>query len=317
MKKIIFTIMALILITGLVFAEDYVTLKTDNYNVNIESPLSMNLLSDYKVNPESIKIRTSDSISIIGGQSIISKYDFTNKLDYSVIGRYELNTGITDKEQLKKIGIYVADALPEIDCVSESGEILVYNAKRISITNNKAEETDKEQLYLCYVLKTTGYTFDSGKLILDMELKSGVNEKYILFVTTPTLSLENSNLKFQDSIKIKETNELQEIPVTTANTENSKDLKDIDSYNKQITYTKANTNYNTVDVVTGEKTINSQDNKTQNNLSEKASTLKSKATALLTFTPKNLMIIGAGILAIIVLAIIIYNRKNKDLSDVH
>jgi hypothetical protein len=315
MKKIIFTIMALFLISGLAFAEDYVTLKTENYNVNIESPLSMNLLSDYKVNPESIKIRTNENVSIIGGQSLISRYDFTNKLDYSVVGRYELDTGITDKEQLKKIGVYVADALPEIDCVSKSGEILVYNGKRISIINNE-EEADKEQLYLCYILKTTGYTFESGKLILDMELEPKSNEKYILFVTTPTLSLENSNLQFQDSIKIKETQELQEIPVTTANTENSEDLKDIDSYNKQITYTKANSNYNTVDVVTGEKTTSTAD-KTQENLSEKSSSLKSKATALLTFTPKNLMIIGAGILAVIVLALIMYSRKKKDLSDMH
>ena len=308
MKKIIFTIMALILIAGLVFAEEYVTLKTENYNVNIESPLSMNLLSDYFVNPESIVIRTGE-VNIIGGQSLISKYDFINKLDYSVVGRYELDTGITDKEQLKKIGVYVADALPETDCISSSGEILVYNGKRISITNNK-EETDKEQLYLCYILKTTGYTFDSGKLTLDMELNPKSNEKYILFVTTPTLSLENSNLQFTDSIKIKETQELQELPVTTANTENSKDLKDIDSYNKQITYTKANPNYNTIDVVTGEKTTNTTP-KTQENLSDKASNLKSKATALLTFTPKTLMIIGVGAIAIIILAVLISRKKNK------
>lgn len=308
MKKIIFTIMALILIAGLVFAEEYVTLKTENYNVNIESPLSMNLLSDYLVNPESIAIRTGE-VNIIGGQSLISKYDFINKLDYSVVGRYELDTGITDKEQLKKIGVYVADALPETDCISSSGEILVYNGKRISITNNK-EETDKEQLYLCYILKTTGYTFDSGKLILDMELNPKSNEKYILFVTTPTLSLENSNLQFTDSIKIKETQELQELPVTTANTENSKDLKDIDSYNKQITYTKANPNYNTIDVVTGEKTTNTTP-KTQENLSDKASNLKSKATALLTFTPKTLMIIGVGAIAVIILAVLISRKKNK------
>ena len=312
MKKIILTIMALFLISGLVFAEDYVTLKTDNYNVTVESPLAMNLLSDYKVNPESIKIRTNEEISIIGGQSIISRYDFTNKLDYSVVGRYELDTGITDKEQLKKIGVYVADALPEIDCVSKSGEILVYNGKRISITNNE-DETTKDQLYLCYILKTTGYTFESGKLILDMELEPKSNEKYILFVTTPTLALENSNLKFTDSIKIKETQELQEIPVTTATKENSEDLKDLDSFNKQVTYTKANSNYNTRDVVTGEKTTNITD---KENLSEKTSSIKSKATALLTLSPRNLMIIGAGILAIIVLALILYSRKKKDLSDV-
>jgi hypothetical protein len=312
MKKIILTIMALFLISGLVFAEDYVTLKTDNYNVTVESPLAMNLLSDYKVNPESIKIRTNEEISIIGGQSIISRYDFTNKLDYSVVGRYELDTGITDKEQLKKIGVYVADALPEIDCVSKSGEILVYNGKRISITNNE-DETTKDQLYLCYILKTTGYTFESGKLILDMELEPKSNEKYILFVTTPTLALENSNLKFTDSIKIKETQELQEIPVTTATKENSEDLKDLDSFNKQVTYTKANSNYNTRDVVTGEKTTNITD---KENLSEKTSSIKSKATALLTLSPRNLMIIGAGILAIVVLALILYSRKKKDLSDV-
>lgn len=304
MKKIILTIMALFLISGLVFAEDYVTLKTDNYNVKIESPLSMTLLSDYKVNPESIKIRTNEEISIIGGQSLISRYDFTNKLDYSVVGRYELDTGITDKEQLKKIGVYVADALPEIDCVSKSGEILVYNGNRIKVN------IDEKEKYLCYILSTTGYTFNSGKLILDMTLNPGTNEKYILFVTTPTLALENSNLKFTDSIKIKETQELQELPVTTATKENSEDLKDLDSFNKQVTYTKANSNYNTRDVVTGEKTTNTTE---KENLSEKTSSLKSKATALLTFSPRNLMIIGAGVLAVIVLALIMYSRKKKSL----
>ena len=307
MKKIILTIMALFLISGLVFAEDYVTLKTDNYNVTVESPLAMNLLSDYKVNPESIKIRTNEEISIIGGQSIISRYDFTNKLDYSVVGRYELDTGITDKEQLKKIGVYVADALSDSECVSNNGDILVYNGNRIKIVKE-----DKES-YLCYILSTTGYTFNSGKLTLDMTLKPGTNEKYILFVTTPTLALENSNLKFTDSIKIKETQELQEIPVTTATKENSEDLKDLDSFNKQVTYTKANSNYNTRDVVTGEKTTNITD---KENLSEKTSSIKSKATALLTLSPRNLMIIGAGILAIVVLALILYSRKKKDLSDV-
>lgn len=307
MKKIIFTITALFLISGLVFAEDYVTLKTDNYDVTVESPLSMNLLKDYTIVPSSINIRTDDSVNIVGGQSIISKYDFTNKLDYSVIGRYELDIGITDSIQLKKIGIYVADALPEADCVSNGGEILVYNGERIKIINK-----DKEA-YLCYIQSTTGYTFNSGKLTLDMTLKSGDNEKYILFVTTPTLALGNSNLKFTDTIKIKETTELQEIPVTTANAKNSRDLKDLDSYNKQITYTKANPNYNTKDVVTGETTTKTAD---QESLSEKNS-LKSKATALLTFSPKNLMIIGGGVLAVIVLALIMYSRKKKDLSDVH
>lgn len=307
MKKTILSVLAIILISGAVFAQDYVTLETDKYNVKIESPLSMRLLSDYKVIPSSIKIRTNEEISIVGGQSLISRYDFTNKLDYSVIGRYELDTGITDKEQLKKIGVFVADALSDYDCVSNNGEILVYNGNRIKVN------IDEEEKYLCYVLLTTGYTFNSGTLTLDMTLKPGTNEKYILFVTTPTLLLENSNLKFTDSIKIKETQELQEMPITTATKQNSEDLKDFDSFNNRVTYKKANSNYNTRDVVTGEKAIETKD---QENLSEKANSLKSKATALLTFSPRNLMIIGAGILAVVVLALFMYSRKKKDLSDV-
>lgn len=311
MNKIILTIVALFLITGVVFAEtntdEYVTLKTENYTVNIQSPLSMNLINNYNIVPESINIRTEDSISIFGGQSIISKYDFTNKLEYSVVGRYELDIGITDKEQLKRIGVYVADALPELDCISNNGEILVYNGNRIKIT------TEDKEKYLCYIISTTGYTFDSGKLILDMILSPGANEKYILFVTTPTFSPSNSKLVLKDSIKIKETEELEKIPVTTATTENSEDLKDLDSYNNQITYKKANPNYNTRDVVTGQTTTTN----TSEKLSEKSDSLKSKATALLTFTPKTLMIIGGGVLGVIILALIMYSRKRKDLSDVH
>lgn len=310
MKKIILTIITIFLISGIVFAQDtqdYITLETDKYNVKIESPISMELLSNYKVIPNSIKIRTNEDISIIGGQSLISRYDFKNKLDYPVIGRYELDIGITNKEQLKKIAVYVADALTDYDCVSNNGEILVYNGNRIKVN------IDEEEKYLCYILSTTGYTFNSGKLTLDMTLKPGTNEKYILFVTTPTLSLENSNLKFIDSIKIKETQDIQEIPVTTATKDNSKDLKNMDSYNNRVSYTKANSNYNIRDIVTGEKTTKTKD---QENLAQKANNLKSKATALLTFSPKNLMIIGAGILAVILFSLFMYSRKKKDLSDV-
>lgn len=103
------------------------------------------------------------------------------------------------------------------------------------------------------------------------------------------------------------------MPITTATKQNSEDLKDFDSFNNRVTYKKANSNYNTRDVVTGEKAT---ENKDQENLSEKANSLKSKATALLTFSPRNLMIIGAGILAVVVLALFMYSRKKKDLSDV-
>ncbi len=325
MNKIILTILGILLISGLVFAADseYITIKTDNYNVNIESPLVMDLVSNYTITPTSIKIRTGNDVSIVSGQSLISKYNFTNKLDYSVVGRYELKLGITDNTQLQNLGIYVAEALPEVDCIGKGGEILKYNNNRIKVTNT--ESTTNTELYLCYAMKKMDYYLDADKLVLDMVIEPGTNSRYVLFVTTPALSFKDTSLKFQDSIKIKNTTD-QDLtklsisseakinknkfgPITMANTENSEELKQLRAYNNQVGYTKANSNYNTRDVVTGEK-------ETQG-LSGKADSLKSNATALLTLTPTKGIIIGLGVLAIIGLALFVYSRKNKDLSDVH
>ncbi|MFA7708582.1 MAG: hypothetical protein WCX82_00410 [archaeon] len=339
MNKILLTILGIFLLSGLVLAaetipEQYVTVDTSNYDVQIDSPLVMNLVSDYTIIPSSIKMRTGDSISIVGGQSLISKYNFINKLDYSVIGRYELELGINDDSQLQNFGIYVADALPESECISKGGEILKYNNNRIKITNT--ETTNDQELYLCYTMKTMDYYLDADKLVLDMIIEPGVNSKYVLFVTTPALSFQNSSLSFEDSIKIKNSadqdlaalnvstdaavNKSTFGPITMANTENSEELKELNAYNNQVTYNKANPNYNSTDVITGTKTTTSTTSnttETKGNLSDKAGILKSEATALITMTPEKGIIIGIGIIAIIGLALFVYSRKDKDLSDVH
>lgn len=327
MIKKIMIIFALMLISGLIYSEttdEYSTIKTQEYEVGINSPITMILNSDFTINPESIKIRDKSNLEIVSGQSFIFRYDFENKLDYSVIGRYELSLGIEDLTQMKNLGIYVSEGLIDLDCVKENGEILKYNNQRIKIFDSE-NPTEKN---LCYATKTMTASIDKDKLILDMVLEPGINTKYFLIVTNPTFSLVDSSFSFTDSIKLKNSTDAEFFnqedtknfgPVTTANTENTEELKELDAYTNQEEYERANPNFNyttpkTKEVI-GTPEQEAKQTTTQK-LQEDAGILKSKATALITMTPTKWGILIFGVLAIIALALFVYSRKDKDLSDV-
>lgn len=329
-KKIMITLM-FIFALGLVFAEnytEYLTVQTQTYQVGINSPITMALNSDFKINPESIKIRDKQNIEIVSGQSFIFRYDFENKLDYSVVGRYELSLGIEDLTQMKNLGVYISEGLTDIDCVKKNGEILKYNSNRIEIIDNE------KTLNLCSGTKTMDYYLDKDKIILDLVLEPGTNTRYFLFVTTPTFSLVDSSFSFQDTIKLKNSTDTEFFksenteksktfgPISTSNTENTEELKELDSYNNQENYTKVNPNFNTTipktkEVIgTPEQETRDINKTTTQKLKEDAGILKSKATALITMTPTKWGILVFGVLAIIALALFVYSRKDKDLSDV-
>ncbi len=332
MIKKITIIFSIILLFGFVFAEDsddYLTIKSQEYEIGINSPVTMKLNPDFKINPESIQIRDKSNLEIVSGQSFIYRYDFENKLDYSVVGRYELSLGIEDLTQMKNLGIYISEGLTDIDCVKENGELLKYN-------NNRIEIIDSEKtLNLCSGTKTMDYYIDKDKLVLDMVLVPGTNTKYFLFVTTPTFSLVDSTFSFKDSIKLKNSTDTEFFnnenteqsktfgPISTSNTENSEELKELEAYNNQEEYVKVNPNFNTSIPKTKEVIGTPEQESRDSNLTstqkfkEDAGILKSKATALITMTPTKWGILVFGVLAIVALALFVYSRKDKDLSDVH
>lgn len=323
-KKILSLIFLLSLIT-VTFAEtadDYVTIDSQRYNVTINSPISMSLNTNFKINPESIKIREQTNFEIVSGQAFIFRYDFNNKLDYQVIGRYELELGIKDLTQLKNIGVYISDALQDKDCVLNNGEILIYNNKRIEIIE------ENETKYLCSGTKVMDYYLDKDKLILDMILEPGTNSKYFLFVTTPTFSLVDSSFSFNDTIKLKNTTDTEFFnpektqtkefgPITSANADNSSDLKELNAYNNQEKYNKINQNYNSGNIKTKEisttppEQLKKPDKVNINKFKEDVKSFKSKATGLITMTPTKWGYVLIGIAIIIIFGIFIINKKKR------
>jgi hypothetical protein len=324
-------VLALILISSFGYTEetDYLTIQTQDYTVNINSPIAMELNSEFTINPESIVIRENQNLNIVSGQAIIFRYDFSNKLDYSVIGRYELSLGIEDLTQLKNLGIYVSESLTDVECVSKNGEILKYNNQRITV--NQGQNT----FNLCSSTKTMSYYLDKDKLILEMVLEPGTNSIYFLFVTTPTFSLVDSSFNFRDTVKLKNSSDVEFFdlngsntpksfgPVTTINKLNSEELKEIDAYNNRETYSKVNPNYNvanpkTKEVVDSPKQETLEEFKeTAEQLKIGADNIKSKATALITMTPSKWGLVIFGVLAVIALSLFIYNKREKNLSNVN
>jgi len=329
MLKKVTIIILMILLSGLVFAEnenDFLTIKTQIYEIGVYSPMDMTLNSEFKVYPESIKIREQNNISLVSGETIIYRMDFENKLDYSIIGRYELSLDLRDITQMKNLGIYVSEALNDIDCISKNGAILKYNNERIKIMKNE------ESFNLCSETKTMNYHLEKDKLILDVLLDSGINEKYFLIVTTPVFSVD-STLVFKETIKLKNNTDTEFFnlenfdnvkdfgPITTANTQNSEELKELNAFRNQEKYNRINPNFNsnpkTKEVLENQKQETRDTNKsTTQNLKDGAETLKSKATALVTMTPTKWGLLIFGVLAVIALLLFINSKKDRNLSNV-
>jgi len=305
--------------------EQYYTLNTDTYSVNIISPITMELNTNFKISPESIVIREKNDIDIIGGQSIISRYDFENKLDYSVVAKYELNLNITEKQK-DQIAIYFAEELSSEICSTKNGNILKYNDQRI-IVSNKDGTNEK---YLCYFKNTNNYYFSENQLIAHLDLNPGKTNVYLLIVTTPAISFDSNinKLVFVDTVKIDKNQDpkltntnnqninLEEFgPISTNDTNQSivTSLRDI--YNNQARR-KINNNYsdnNNTEIETN--TPNTQQLK--QDLSDKTD-LKSKATALVTLTPSKSVIFGVGLILLLVGIYLIYKKKKeKNLSNIN
>lgn len=306
------------------YNEQYYTLNTDKYSVNIISPIAMELNTNFKISPKSIVVREENNIDIIGGQSIISRYDFENKLDYSVVAKYELNLNITEKQK-DQIAIYFAEERDLDNCSKENGNILKYNNQRIIISNKDGTN----EKYLCYFRSTNDYYFSQNQLIAHLDLNPGKTNVYLLIVTTPAISFDQNfdKLIFVDTVKIdknqdpKLTNTNQNInleefgPISTNDTNQSivTSLRDI--YNNQARR-KINNNYsdnNNTEIETN--TPNTQ--QVKQDLSDKTD-LKSKATALVTLTPSKSVLFGVGLLLLLVGIYLIYKKKKeKNLSNIN
>lgn len=301
-----------------VFAKDtsdYQTIKTQEYNLKIDSPIDMILVSDFSITPESIKIRGVSDFSIVSGQSFIYRYDFLNKLDYTVVGRYELSFGKENLSSLKNIGVYISEALDDKTCISKNGEILKYSNNIIQVDDSKSISN------LCTNTKDIDYFIIDDSLILDMVLEPGINTKYFLFTTTPTFSLVDSSFSFQESIKLKTTidsdffnNDSKDFgKVSVSNAQNESDSKELNSFLNQEKYTKANSNYN---VKTKEINSNFQEAKpiveqSFSNIKESTKNLKNKAVALVTMTPTKWGFIVVCVLAVVALAVYLNSKKDK------
>lgn len=302
------------------YNEQYYTLNTDKYSVNIISPIVMELNTDFKINPESIIIREKNNIDIIGGQSIISRYDFENKLDYSVVAKYELKLNITENQK-NKIAIYFAEERDLDNCSKENGNILKYNDQRIIISNKDGTN----EKYLCYFRSTNDYYFSQNQLIAHLDLNPGKTNVYLLVVTTPAISFDQNfdKLVFVDTIKIDTTQDvkltetdnqninLEEFgPISTTDTNKSLVTSLRDIYNNQA---RRNINNNYSDNNNTElETNTSNTQQIKQDLSD-TSDLKSKATALVTLTPSKSVLLGVVIIFLLCLGYFFYKkRKNKD-----
>ena len=334
MFKKILLVVALLFMAGFVLADDsnYLVIQREEYDLTVKSPIEMRLSSDFKISPDAIKVRGKDNIAIVSGQSFVYRYNFVNNLDYDVLGRYQLEFGVADSSQLRNLGVYVSKALTDNECASEVGKLLEYAGQRIVVSEN-GNGIEKN---LCADTKDMSYSIDyvgQGMLVLDMLLRPGDNYFYFLFVTSPAFSLIDSSFPFKDTLMLKADIDteadfgsfeqgLQNTAesfgsVTAKSAESPEQSRELRYYNSQENYTKINPNYNTnpTNITTLEVTENKEHTGTTAKLSEDASIVKSKATALVTMNPSKLGVIVFGVLCVVALALFVYSRKDKDLSD--
>lgn len=283
-------------------------LNNETINIKVSSPISLSLNKDFNVTPETIVIRTDNDLQIIAGQTIISRYDYENKLDYSVVIKQELNLGTENNN----IASYLAQESEIKECLEKNGSLLKYNDQRITVFKNG------DQKYLCFLEKNNFY-FSEGKLILELEINPGKTTKYLLIVTTPQLAfdLKDNTLVFEDLITINSKQNqklfdannqavnLEEFgPITTSDDNESflGSLKDI--YNNQARR-NLNPNFAQADIE-----INKDLNKSQ--IKPKENTLKNKMTGFVTFSASK----NTWFIIILILLVLIgytyYKRKKKN-----
>lgn len=100
MKKTIMILGILILSLFSLSAQEEI-LNNETINIKVSSPISLSLNKDFNVTPDTIVVRKENDLQIIAGQTIISKYEYENKLDYSVVIKQELNLNIeTNKNSI-------------------------------------------------------------------------------------------------------------------------------------------------------------------------------------------------------------------------
>lgn len=225
--------------------------------------------------------------------------------------KQELNLGTENNN----IASYLAQESEIKECLEKNGSLLKYNDQRITVFKNG------DQKYLCFLEENNFYSSE-GKLILELEINPGKTTKYLLIVTTPQLAfdLKDNTLVFEDLITIdskqnqklfdanNQAVNLEEIgPITTSDDNESflGSLKDI--YNNQARR-NLNDNYSN-NSKEQEISLNNQ------NLlkpEDPENNLKSRATALVTFTPSTFVILGIGIL-LLLFAVYGFSKKRKEL----
>lgn len=310
MKKTIIILGILILSLFSLSAQEEI-LNNETINIKVSSPISLSLNKDFNVTPDTIVVRKENDLQIIAGQTIISKYEYENKLDYSVVIKQELNLNIETNKN--SIATYLAQESETEECLEKNGSLLKYNNQRITVFNKK------EQKHLCFLEKKNDFYFFDDKLVLELEINPGKTTKYLLIVTTPQLAfdLNDNTLVFEDQISIDSKQNqrlfdanyqgvgLEEFGPITTSDENGSFLGSLrDIYNNQARR-NLNNNYsnNTKDLeISSNKQNLSKSEDVENNL-------KSKATALVTFIPSTSVILGILVFLILYLIYRFYKKK--------
>jgi hypothetical protein len=281
----------------------------DDFKIILKYPIQINLDSDYEIYPDIINIRDQDDFEIYAGQTIISKYDFNNKLNYNLEIVFNLNQDVDFIEEYSDVlDIYIMqDVEKKSDCIN-SREIYKFNNQEIYI------EKDNTKKYLCY-------NKNSEDLKINLELEPGINSIYLLFISKPNLKNKNTKeLNFNTILEINSEN----IDFTSklSNTLNENFDSNSTLLNKaNSSVDKLNSNYNN----------NSNDNINDNNINDNNSTLfdinktkqtfldikdnaenlKSGATGLVTLGFSNIGIIIGGLILVILFSLFITNKSKK------
>ena len=274
----------------------------DDFKVTIKYPIIIDLDNDYDVYPNLINIRDQDDFDIYAGQTIISKYDFNNKLNYNLNIVFDLNKSsefINDNSDILEVYL-LKDVLSKTDCTNNSGEVYKFNNEEIYI------EKDNTKKYLCYYE-------DLDSLKVDLELEPGINSVYLLFVSKPNLKTSSSReLNFNTFLEINTDN--IDFNTDLSNMNDNYDNNDADllrTLNNGIDKLNSNFDSNSNDGNNSSLFDVNKAQQTFSNIKDGAEDLKSGATGLVTLNVSSLSVIIGGLILVILLALFITNKSKK------